>query len=145
MRDFVIRKSLTKNAITAMPAWKSDERFLTNAEIVFELLKQETVTTPLVLPASLVEIKHLYFHYPEVSMTSSKPLELSEEIKNKIESESGVRPMLPMPDLVSAPKMLVPITLEKEEIIRQVLEQFVRLSQEMYTAKSSPAEGNDKL
>merc|ERR1719295_721215 len=142
MRDFVIRKSLTKNAITAMPGWKSDERFLTNAEIVFELLKQETVTTPLVLPASLVEIKHLYFHYPEVSMTSSKPLELSEEIKNKIESESGVRPMLPMPDLVSAPKMLVPITLEKEEIIRQVLEQFVRLSQEMYTAKSNPAEGD---
>ena len=145
MRDFVIRKSLTKNAITAMPGWKSDERFLTNAEIVFELLKQEIVTTPLVLPASLVEIKHLYFHYPEVSMTSSKPLELSEEIKNKLESESGVRPMLPMPDLVSAPKMLVPITLEKEEIIRQVLEQFVRLSQEMYTAKSNPAEGNDRL
>merc|ERR1719347_322400 len=142
MRDFVIRKSLTKNAITAMPAWKSDERFLTNAEIVFELLKQETVTTPLVLPASLVEIKHLYFHYPEVSMTSSKPLELSEEIKNKIESESGVRPMLPMPDLVSAPKMLVPISLEKEEIIRQVIDQFVRLSQEMYTANSSPAEGD---
>ena len=142
MRDFVIRKSLTKNAITAMPAWKSDERFLTNAEIVFELLKQETVTTPLVLPASLVEIKHLYFHYPEVSMTSSKPLELSEEIKNKIESESGVRPMLPMPDLVSAPKMLAPISLEKEEVIRQVLEQFVHLSQEMYTANSSPAEGD---
>merc|ERR1719347_579463 len=142
MRDFVIRKSLTKNAITAMPAWKSDERFLTNAEIVFELLKQETVTTPLVLPTYLVKIKHLYFHYPEVSMTSSKPLELSEEIKNKIESESGVRPMLPMPDLVSAPKMLVPISLEKEEIIRQVIDQFVRLSQEMYTANSSPAEGD---
>merc|ERR1719370_275632 len=142
MRDFVIRKSLTKNAITAMPAWKSDERFLTNAEIVFELLKQETVTTPLVLPASLVEIKSLVFHYPAASMTSSKPLEVSEEIKNKIESESGVRPMLPMPDLVSAPKMLVPISLEKEEVIRQVLEQFVHLSQKIYTANSSPAEGD---
>ena len=127
MRDFVIRKSLTKNAITAMPAWKSDERFLTNAEIVFELLKQETVTTPLVLPTYLVKIKSLVFHYPAVSIVKS-------------ESES----MLPMPDLVSAPKMLVPISLEKEEIIRQVLEQFVRLSQEMYTANSSPAEGNDK-
>merc|ERR1719347_863167 len=137
MRDFVIRKSLTKNAITAMPAWKSDERFLTNAEIVFELLKQETVSAPLVLPASLVEIKHLYFHYPEVSMTSSKPLELSEEVKNKIESESGVRPMLPMPDLVSAPKMLVPISLEKEEVIRQVLEQFVHLSQSVWKKKRS--------
>merc|ERR1712142_1294646 len=141
-RDFVIRKSLTKNAITAMPGWKSDEIFTSKAEIEFELLKQETVSAPMVLPASLMEIKSLIFHYPEVSMTSSKPLELSEEVKNKIESESGVRPMLPMPDLVSAPKMLVPITLEKEEVIRQVLEQFVHLSQEMYTANSSPAEGD---
>ena len=109
MTDFVIRKSLTENAITAMPAWNTDERFLSKTEIVFELLKQETVTTPLVLPASLVEIKSLIFQYSEVSMTSSKPLALSEELKNKMESESGVRPILPMPDLVSAPKMLVPI------------------------------------
>ena len=142
MLDFVIRKSFTENAIVAMPAWKSDERFTSKAEIEFELLKQETVSAPMVLPASLMEIKSLIFHYSEVSMTSSKPLELSEEVKNKIESESGVRPMLPMPDLVSAPKMLAPISLEKEEVIRQVLEQFVHLSQEMYTANSSPAEGD---
>jgi hypothetical protein len=142
MTDFVIRKSFTENAITAMPGWSTDERFTSKAEIIFELLKQETVSTPLVLPTSLVEIKSLIFHYPEASMTSSKSLELSEEVKNKIESETGVRPILPMPDLVSAPNMLVPVNLEKEEVIRQVLEQFVRLSQEMYTANSSPAEGN---
>ena len=142
MHDFVIRKSLTENAISTVPAWNTEERFQTKAEIVFELLKQETVTTPLVLPTTLVEIKSLIFHYPEASMTSSKSLELSEEVKSKIESETGVRPILPMPDLVSAPNMLVPVNLEKEEVIRQVLEQFVRLSLEMYTAKSSPAEGN---
>merc|ERR1712142_710378 len=130
MRDFVIRKSFVENAITAMPAWSTDERFQTKAEIVFELLKQEIVTTPLVLPASLVEMKSLIFQYPEVSMTSSKPLALSDELKNKMESESGVRPILPMPDLVSAPKMLVPVDLEKEEVIRQVVEQFVHLSTE---------------
>ena len=142
MRDFVIRKSFVENAITAAPAWSTDERFQTKAEIVFELLKQETVTTPLVLPATLVEIKSLIFQYPEVSMSSSKPIVLSEELKNKVEVESGIRPVLPMPDLVSAPKMLVPISLEKEEVIRQILEQFVHLSQKMYTANSSPAEGD---
>merc|ERR550519_1746358 len=142
MTDFVIRKSFTENAITAMPGWSTDERFTSKAEIIFELLKQETVSTPLVLPTTLVEIKSLIFYYPEASMTSSKSLEISEEIKNKIESETGVRPILPMPDLVSAPKMLVPVNLAKEEVIRQVVEQFVHLSTEMYTPNSSPSEGD---
>ena len=142
MRDFVIRKSLTENAIAANAAWNIDERFMTKAEIVFELLKQETVYTPMVLPTTLVEIKSLIYHYPEVSMTSSTPLELSEEVKTQIESESGVRPILPLPDLVSAPKMLVPINLEKDQVILQVVEKFVLLSEQLYTPNASPAEGN---
>merc|ERR1712002_1421031 len=59
MHDFVIRKSFTENAIAANAAWNIDERFMTKAEIVFELLKQETVYTPMVLPTALVEIKSL--------------------------------------------------------------------------------------
>ena len=141
MRDFVIRKSFVENAITAMPAWSTDERFQTKAEIVFELLKQEIVTTPLVLPAALVELKSLIFQYPEVSMSSSKPIVLSEEVKNTVEAESGIRPVLPLPDLVSAPKMLIPVNLEKTELIRQVVEEFVRLSQEIYTPNACPYQG----
>ena len=142
MRDFVIRKSLTENAIAANAAWNIDERFMTKAEIVFELLKQETVYTPMVLPTSLVEIKSLIYHYPEASMTSSTPLMLSEEVKTQIESESGVRPILPLPDLVSAPKMLVPINLEKDDVIRQVIEKFVLFSKQIYTPQASPTEGD---
>ena len=141
MHDFVIRRSLTENAISTAPAWNTDERFQTKAEIVFELLKQETVTTPLVLPTTLVEIKSLIFRYPEASMSSSKPIELSEEIKNQIESESGVRPVMPMPDLISAPKMLIPVNLAKDDLIRQVVEEFVRLSSEIYTPNGCPSEG----
>merc|ERR1712002_1453660 len=142
IHNFVIRRSFTENAIAANAAWNIDERFLTKAEIVFELLKQETVYTPMVLPASLVEIKSLIFHYPEASMTSSTPLMLSEEVKNQIESETGVRPILPLPDLVSAPKMLVPINLEKDPLILQVVEKFVLLSEQLYTPNASPAEGD---
>ena len=142
MQDFVIRKSLTENAIAANAAWNIDERFMTKAEIVFELLKQETVYTPMVLPTSLVEIKSLIFHYPEVSMTSSTPLELPEEVKTQIETETGVHPILPLPDLVSAPKMLVPINLEKDDVIRQVVEKFVLLSEQIYTPNACPSEGN---
>ena len=115
---------------------------MTKAEIVFELLKQETVYTPMVLPTTLVEIKSLIYHYPEVSMTSSTPLMLSEEVKTQIESESGVRPILPLPDLVSAPKMLVPINLEKDVVIDQVAEKFVLLSTKMYRHTTFPKEGN---
>ena len=139
MRDFVIRKSFVENAITAMPAWSTDERFQTKAEIVFELLKQETVTTPLVLPATLVEIKSLIFQYPEVSMSSSKPIVLSEELKNKVEVESGIRPVLPLPDLVSAPKMLVP--LENEAVIPSIIEKLVIISDEIYKPESCASKG----
>merc|ERR1719219_605849 len=142
MHDFVIRKSFTENAMAANAAWNVDERFMTKAEIVFELLKQETVYTPMVLPTALVEIKSLIFHYPEASMTSSTPLELSEEVKTQIESESGVRPILPLPDLVSAPKMLVPINLEKDTLILEVVNKFVLLSEQLYTPTASPAEGD---
>ena len=142
MRNFVIRKSFTENTIAASAAWNIDERFLTKAEIVFELLKQETVFTPMVLPTALVEIKSLIYHYPETSMTSSTPLMLSEEVKTQIEAESGVRPILPLPDLVSAPKMLVPINLEKADVVRQVVEKFVLLSEQIYTPNACPSEGN---
>merc|ERR1719219_3304164 len=142
MRDFVIRKSFTENAMVANAAWNIDERFMTKAEIVFELLKQETVYTPMVLPTALVEIKSLIYHYPDTSMTSSTPLMLSEEVKTQIESESGVRPILPLPDLVSAPKMLVPINLEKDTLILEVVGKFVLLSKQLYTPTASPAEGD---
>merc|ERR1719431_2476958 len=60
----------------------------------------------------------------------------------RVESESGVRPILPLPDLVSAPKMLVPINLEKDQVILQVVEKFVLLSEQLYTPNASPAEGD---
>jgi len=142
MTDFVIRKSLTENAITAMPAWTTDERFQTKAEIALELLKQETVTTPLVLPTTLVEIKHLIYHYPEASMTSSKPIELPEAVKSQVEAESGIRPILPMPDLVSPPKMLIPINLEKDDLIHRIVTEFERLSTAVYSTTGCPSEGD---
>merc|ERR1719219_71140 len=142
MRDFVIRKSFTENAMVANAAWNIDERFMTKAEIVFELLKQETVYTPMVLPASLVEIKSLIYQYPEVSMTSSTPLKLSEEVKSQIESESGVRSILPLPDLVSAPKMLVPINFEKDPLILEVIEKLVLLAEQMHTPNTCPGEAD---
>ena len=114
---------------------------MSKAEVVVELLNQEIVSTPLAMPASLREIKTLIFEFPETSMTSAKSLTLSKEDKNKAQLETGVSPILPLPDLVSAPKMLIPVSLEKTELIRQVVEEFVRLSQEIYTPNAYPYQG----
>ena len=64
-------------------------------------------------------------------------VELSEQEKNKIEQESGIRPVLPMPDLKSAPKMMVSVKLTKTEIIRQVEEQMEKISREMFESPES--------
>ena len=98
-----------------------EEKMVTKSEIEFALLKQETVSTPMVLPSSLKEIKSLVFQYQN--------------------QQSEATTFLPLPDLVSAPKMLIPVNLEKNELIRQVVEEFVRLSQEIYTPNACPYQG----
>merc|ERR1711881_563763 len=137
IRDFVIRKSITKNTIATSVAWNTEEKIMNKAEIVMELLKKAPMGTPLVLPSSLKEIKSLIFEYPESTLTSAQPLKLSEEIKDRIQSESGVRPILPLPDLISAPKMLIPVNLVKEDTIRQVIAQFLRVAQEIFLSPES--------
>ena len=145
IRDFVIRKSITKNTIATSVAWNTEEKIMNKAEIVMELLKKAPMGTPLVLPTSLKEIKSLIFEYPESTLTSAQPLKLSEEIKDRIQSESGVRPILPLPDLISAPKMLIPVNLVKEDTIRQVIAQFLRVAQEIFLSpESCTSKGNNQ-
>ena len=59
-----------------------------------------SLTTPIVLPSSLKEIKSLIFQHQN--------------------QQSEATNFLPLPDLVSAPKMLVP--LENEAVIPSILE-----------------------
>ena len=114
-RDFVIRKSFTENAVVTIPAWNMEEKMVTKSEIEFALLKQETVSTPMVLPSSLKEIKSLVFQQSEATT------------------------FLPLPDLVSAPKMLIP--LENEVAIPSIIEKLVILSDEIYKPKSCASKG----
>ena len=89
------------------------------------------------MPSSLKEIKSLIFEYPDVSLDSAQPLELSKAMKDQVEAQSGVRPVLPLPDLTSAPKMLIPIALEKQEIVNQVILQLVRVGEEIFLSPES--------
>lgn len=138
INDFVIRKSVTLNTISSQIGWKTEERFQNTAQVVLELLKEETFTTPFNVQ-NTKEIKSLIFEYPERSMTSSKSLnsKLSESVKDQLEQESGIRPILPKPDLRSAPQMLVAVKLEKDEIYRQVMEQLQRVAQEIFESPES--------
>ena len=92
---------------------------VTKSEIEFALLKQETVTTPIVLPSSLKEIKSLIFQHQN--------------------QQSEATTFLPLPDLVSAPKMLVPI--ENGVVLPSIIEKLVIISDGIYKRESCASKG----
>jgi len=145
IRDFVIRKSATTNAMSSGLGWKTEEKLFNQAVVVLELLKEQPITTPLQIPANVRKITHLIFEYPAESVTGHQSLneEMSLKEKTKVEQESGVRPILPMPDLVSAPKMLVAINMDRDVIAHQVIEQLRRVATEMFETPESCTSKSD--
>merc|ERR1719262_1644291 len=136
IRDFVIRKSVTENALTSSLGWNTKEKFLNQAQVQLVLLKEEPITTPMVAPKVERQIKNLIFEYPVEST-------LSELDKDRIEQESGIRPILPMPDLHSAPKMLVAVNMNKDEIARQVVDIVKRVAKEVFESPESCSSKSD--
>ena len=130
IRDFVIRKSVTENAMASALGWTTEEEFFNQARVVVELLKEEPITSNFQPSRVERQIKNLIFEYPVESA-------LSEQEKERIEQESGIRPILPMPDLYSAPKMLVTVNMNKDDIAHQVIDTLKRVAKEMFESSSS--------
>nr|ADD73551.1 vitellogenin 1 [Paracyclopina nana] len=144
IREFVIRKSETENTIMAHLAWKTEEKFLNKAKVIIELIKEEAISSPIQPPKDEREIKDLIFEFPEKTYGSNQnnhgnheQEKMSEQEKNRIEQESGVRPVLPKPSLRGAPWMLVSVPMNKEEIAREVVEQMKKISREIYESPDS--------
>ena len=121
------------------PGWKVEESLINKARIALTLLKEESTQTPMPAPSTQKEYETLYFEYPEASMSGKKSLsqKLSKEEKDKIEQETGIRPILPKPDLKSAPNMLVAVNMQEEEISRQIIDQLQRVAQETFESPES--------
>jgi hypothetical protein len=143
--QFVIRKAETENTIFTSLGWNTEEKFYNSAKVTMALLKEETRPTPFAPLSNPKEVKSLVFEYPEKTFEGHKSLseELSEQEKTKIEQESGIRPVLPKPDLRSAPKMLVSVNMNKQEVAHQVVQELHKVAQEIFESPESCSSKGD--
>ena len=126
VRDFVIRKSETFNDIALSGSlWKTEEQVLHQGKLTLELVKVETIVTPIVPGSNLRKLTSLIFQYPKTFESSEAHL-VPEQAK--ILQETGIKPIMPMPELKAAPKMMIDITISKPEIIKKVLLQIEQIS-----------------
>ena len=81
--------------------------------------------TPIVPGSNLRKLTSLIFQYPKTFESSEAHL-VPEQAK--ILQETGIKPIMPMPELKAAPKMMIDITISKPEIIKKVLLQIEQIS-----------------
>jgi hypothetical protein len=141
VRDFVIRKSETFNDIALSGSlWKTEEQVLHQGKLTLELVKVETIVTPIVPGSDLRKLTSLIFQYPKTFESSEAHL-VPEQAK--ILQETGIKPIMPMPELKAAPKMMIDITISKPEIIKKVLLQIEQISTIMFLSpESCPKHGD---
>jgi hypothetical protein len=141
VRDFIIRKSETFNDVALSGSlWKTDEQFLHQGKLTIELVKVENTVTPIVPGSNLKKLTSLIFQYPK-TFESSEPHIVPEQAK--IQQETGIKPIMPMPELKAAPKMMLDITISKPEIIKKVLLQIETISTMMFMSPESCPEQGD--
>lgn len=141
VRDFVIRKSETFNDIALSGSlWKTDEQILHQGKLTLELVKVENIVTPIVPGSNLRKLISLIFQYPK-TFESNEPHFVPEQAK--IKQETGIKPIMPMPELKAAPKMMLDITIAKPEIIKKVLLQIEQISTMMFMSPESCPEHGD--
>merc|ERR1712029_773667 len=87
------------------------------------------ITARLTVPATTRIIKSIVYSFP-LEVTGEEQL-LSQEIVEKTEEVIGMRPLLPQPTLVHAPHNVL-LSLPKEKIIPQILEQVQKMAPEVY-------------
>ena len=141
-RDFKIRKSITENVIRAPAGWRTEEEFQNKAKIILELIKETSVSSPIPEPSNPKELKSLVFEFP-AEYRSHMSNGLSEQERDTIEQESGIRPVMPQPDLRSAPKMLVPVEVQPQELMRQIEQVMQKLADEFFDSPESCTEAGD--
>jgi hypothetical protein len=138
LNEFVIRKCLKKDVVSQNPmGWNTEENTKSSATVSIELLKEETSFSPINTPSELNEKKSLIFEFPE----SNQQVSVGQVDKHT--DQSGIRAVLPQPDLLSAPKMLFPTGNSKEETKRQVVSELKRIASEVFESPESCSSTGD--
>jgi len=141
LNEFVVRKVAHKRISELTPAgYNTEERAVSPSQVNMVLLKVRSITARLTVPATTRIIKSIVYSFP-MEVTGEEQL-LSQEIVEKTEELIGMRPLLPQPTLVHAPHNVL-LSLPKEKIIPQILEQVQKMAREVYQSPESCASKSD--
>ena len=138
INEFVIRKCLKKDIVSQNPmGWNTEENMKTSTTVSVELLKEESHFSPINTPSDLKEKKSLIFEFPESNHHST------EQQVNNHADQSGIKAVLPQPDLLSSPKMLFATGASKKDITRQVVADLKRIATEVFESPESCSSTGD--
>merc|ERR1711970_1403808 len=141
LNEFVVRKVAHKRISELTPAgYNTEERAVSPSQVNMVLLKVRSITARLTVPATTRIIKSIVYSFP-MEVTGEEQL-LSQEIVERTEELIGMRPLLPQPTLVHAPHNVL-LSLPKEKIIPQILEQVQKMAREVYQSPESCSSKSD--
>jgi len=144
LNKFVVRKVAHKriHEQTITPGYQTEERAVSPSQVNMHLLKIKPITAKLTVPSTTKVINSIVYGFPIEGQQISAEQELSLETVEKSEEVMGMRPLLPQPTLTQAPHNIL-LSLPKEQIIPQILDQLQKMTREVYLSPESCASKSD--
>lgn len=141
LSQYQIRNIKTYNVIKNNPIdFKTDEKFQSATQVNVELLKVSPISQRLPLPSSLKEEHSIVYAYPKQSELERQ---IPEEVRKQSMEILGVKPVLPQPNLNDAPHSLLPLTIPKDQIKSQAVEQLKKMASEVSQSPESCSSKSD--
>merc|ERR1719365_69583 len=137
LNDFVVRKVAHKRtAAQTITGYNTEEFAVSPSQVNLFLLSIKPVTARMNVPTTTKTIKSIVYGFPIEGQQITSEQQLSQEITEKTEEIMGLVPMLPQPTLTQAPHNVL-LSLPKEKIIPQILEQIQKMAREVFQSPES--------
>merc|ERR1719295_1591261 len=137
LNEFVVRKVAHRRiADQTITGYNTDESAVSPSQVNMSLLKIKPITTQIDVPATTITLKSIVYGFPIEGQQTTGEQQLSQEIIEKTEELMGLTPLLPQPSLTQAPHNVL-LTLPKEKIIPQILEQIQKMAREVFQSPES--------
>merc|ERR1712168_1638489 len=141
--QFVVRKIAHKRiADQTITGYNTEEIAVSPSQVNMSLLKMKPITSRMALPADTKTINSIIYSFPIEGQQTVGEQGLNPEIIKKTEELMGFTPLLPQPTLTQAPHNVL-LSLPKENIIPQILEQIQKMAREVYQSPESCASKSD--
>merc|ERR1712168_1364332 len=141
--QFVVRKIAHKRiADQTITGYNTEEMAVSPSQVNMSLLKIKPITSRMALPADTKTINSIIYGFPIEGQQTVGEQGLNQEIIKKTEELMGFTPLLPQPTLTQAPHNVL-LSLPKEKIIPEILEQIQKMAREVYQSPESCASKAD--